>query len=186
MLSESWPWKQELCKYRKLLDKCSQQKRITEKAYTQIEKSIFFSAFIIRKLIDCTTKVSDEVDGYSFHLNTIQPLRNIDRMHRWADYDDYDWNHQHSVTVPGKDICNWLIHSYVFFFARDVDSGDRFFYVSSDYDRNKYLYKISIGDWLSYIDFVASDSISELWNLYDEKKKDYIYTRKKRDESQYL
>ena len=30
--------------------------------YTVIEKAIFYSAFIIMKLIDCKGKVSDEVD----------------------------------------------------------------------------------------------------------------------------
>ena len=101
----------------------------------------------------------------------------------WADYEDYDWDHQLLMTASGKDICNWLIHSYIFFFARDVDSKDRFFYVCSDFDRNKFLYKVDIVDWLGYIDYVASDSISELWNMYDEKKMDYIYTRKKRVKS---
>ena len=34
-----------------------------------IEKAIFYSAFIIRKLIDCKGKVSDEVDKYSFTIS---------------------------------------------------------------------------------------------------------------------
>lgn len=185
MIYESWPWKQELYKYRKLLDKCSRQKRITEKAYTQIEKSIFFSAFIIRKLIDCATKVSDEVDKYSFHLKAVKPLRNIDRMHRWAEFNDYDWDNHYSLTALGKDICNWLIHSYVFFIEHD-EQNKRYFCVCSDFDRNKFLYKVDIDDWLQYIDYVITDSISELHSVYNETKKEYIYIRKKRDESQQL
>jgi len=181
MIYESGPWKQDLEKLGGILKKRSQQKRITENACQQIEKSVFISAFIIRKLIDCASKVSDAVDGYSFQVMAFRPLRNIDRMHRRAEFEDYDWNHPQLLTAPGKDICNWLIHSYNYFFARARNNVQSFFYVCSDYDRNKYLYKVSMDDWMNYIDFVASDSISEMRSVYDEKKKDYIYKLKRRN-----
>ena len=46
--------------------------------------------------------------------------------------------------------------------------------------RNKTLYKISMKDWLAYIDYIATDNIVEMSSHYDEKAHDYIYTRKER------
>ena len=96
--------------------------------------------------------------------------------------DSYDWEHERSVTARGKDICNWLIHSYVFFVVSDENDIIKFFCVSSDYDRNKVLYKVPISDWLSYIDFIASDDIVQMDCHFNNKKGDYIFTQKKRGE----
>ena len=71
MIYESYPWKQDLLRRRRLIQKYNRAELIVEnddRAYTVIEKAIFYSAFIIRKLIDCKGKVSDEVDKYIFHL----------------------------------------------------------------------------------------------------------------------
>jgi hypothetical protein len=82
--------------------------------------------------------------------------------------------------VAGKNVCNWLIHSYLFFAEFDENGPMLSFCVSSDYDRNKMLYKISIDDWMDYIGFVASDDIVSLSSQYDQKADDYLYTRKER------
>ena len=71
MIYESYPWKQDLLRRRRLIQKYNSSElhgKNDERAYTVIEKAIFYSAFIIRKLIDCKGKVSDEVDEYIFHL----------------------------------------------------------------------------------------------------------------------
>lgn len=183
MISESWPWKQDLRRRKSLLVKYNTSEHFSlnyEGTYTVIEKSIFYSAFIIRKLIDCGGKLSDEADRYSIDVRSILPLRHIDIMHRWPEEDSHDWDHERSVTVKGKDICNWLIHSYLFFIESDESGSLKFFYVSSDYDRNKVLYKISLSDWIAYIDFIASDDIVRMDSHFDNKKGEYIFTRKMR------
>ena len=88
-----------------------------DRAYTVIEKAIFYSAFIIRKLIDCKGKVSDKVDKYIFRLKGVRPIKEIDLVHRWPDDDTHNWEHEETYTKPGAEICNWLIHSYVFFLS---------------------------------------------------------------------
>ena len=118
MIYESYPWKQDLLKRKRLILKYNHAELLSEdndKAYTVIEKAIFYSAFIIRKLIDCKGKVSDEVDAYQFSLKGIFPKKRIDYMHRWPDENTHDWEHELSYTKNGKEICNWLIHSFVFF-----------------------------------------------------------------------
>jgi hypothetical protein len=82
-----------------------------------LEKAVFYSAFIIRKLIDCRGKLRDDVDQYVLHIESLTPLKEVDELHRWPDEDTHDWDHPQKVTFKGKDICNWLIHSYMFFFS---------------------------------------------------------------------
>lgn len=183
MILESWPWKQDLRRRKSLLVKYNTPKHFSsnyEGTYTVIEKSIFYSAFIIRKLIDCGGKLSDEADLYSINIRSIRPLKHIDIMHRWPEEDSHDWEHECSVTVKGKDICNWLIHSYLFFVDSDESGKIKSFYVSSDYDRNKALYKILLSDWIAYIDFIVSDDIVQINSHFDNKKGEYLFTRKMR------
>ena len=183
MVYESYPWKQDLLRRKRLIIKYNTAERFDksyDSTYTVIEKGIFYSAFIIRKLIDCGGKLSDEADNYSIQVKAIKPLKHIDNLNRWPEEDSHDWEHEKQLTVAGKDICNWLIHSYLFFSEFEENGPMLAFCVSSDYDRNKILYKISMCDWLRYIDYIASDDIVGLSSHYDEKTGDYIYKRKER------
>lgn len=183
MIYESHPWKQDLLRRKRLIQKYNRAEFYDEeddRAYTVIEKAIFYSAFIIRKLLDCKGKVSDEVDEYQFTLKGFLPKRRIDFMHRWPDKNTHDWEHESSYTKNGKEICNWLIHSFVFYLcyneAGEIDS----FCVSSDKDRNKILYCVNLKDWIDYIDFVGSDYVVATDMYSDESKMDYIFTKKER------
>lgn len=151
-----------------------------DRAYTIIEKAILYSAFIIRKLIDCKVKVSDEIDQYIFHLKGVRPVKQIDLMHRWLDADTHNWEHEETYTKLGTEICNWLIHSYVFLLSYDENDTVDSFYVSSDYDRNKMLYRIELNDWLAYMDFVGKNYVAAICMHADENKKDYVCTLKAR------
>lgn len=186
MIYESYPWKQDLLQRKRLIQKYNRVTLLSDdnydRAYTVIEKAVFYSAFIIRKLVDCKVKVSDEVDAYKFALKGVRPLKNVDLMHHWPDEGTHDWEHEESFTKFGTDICNWIIHSRVFFFAFAEDKGiiDSF-YVSSDFDRNKLLYRVNMQDWIKYMEFVGNDCIVSMNMHIDECKKDYVLTKKERD-----
>lgn len=183
MVHESYPWKQDLMRHKRLIQKYNTAERFArdyEGTYTVIEKAIFYSAFITRKLIDCRGKLSDEADNYCIRVKSIKPLRRVDSLHRWPEENSHDWESAKSQTVAGKNVCNWLIHSYLFFAEVDENGPMLSFCVSSDFDRNKTLYKVSIVDWMDYIGFLASDDIASLSFQYDQKTDDYFYTLKER------
>ena len=145
-----------------------------------IEKAIFYSAFIIRKLIDCGGKLSDEAENYSMKAFSVRPLKHVDILHRWPEEDSHDWENEQDTTVAGKNVCNWLIHSFMFFFAFNEDGIVDSFCVTSDYDRNKILYRIPLKAWLAYIDYIVTDDIVCMRSNYDQKREEYVYTRKVR------
>ena len=183
MIYESYPWKQDLLRRKRLIQQYNHPELLgddNDRAYTVIEKAIFYSAFIIRKLIDCKGKVSDEVDKYSFTIKGLQPEKEVNFMNRWPENGNYDWVHEVTYTKPGTDICNWLIHSYVFFFTYDTNGRIDGFYVSSDYDRNKVLYWVALKEWIAYMEFVGKDYVVAVDMHFDNHKKDYIFTKKER------
>ena len=52
------------------------------------------------------------------------------------------------------------------------------FCVTSDFDRNKILYRIPLKAWIDYIDYVATDDIECMSSHYDKERGDYIHSRK--------
>lgn len=183
MVYESYPWKQDLLRRKQLILKYNTAESFSKnenKAYTIIEKGVFYSAFIIRKLIDCFGKVSDDADRYTLKAKEIKTLKHMDLLHRWPEEDSHDWENEKSIILPGKNVCNMLIHSYIFFFSYNEDGTVTDFFVSSDYDKNKALYKISLIDWLMYTDFIGRDYVQSLGYSYCEKKGDYNIIKTKR------
>lgn len=183
MIYDSYAWKRDLLRRKQLIIRYNTKEQFEkdeESTFNVLEKAVFYSGFIIRKLIDCKSKLSDEADEYKLTVKKYKPLKEINKLNRWPEEDNYDWEHANQISVNGKDVCNWLIHSYVFFFCfneRGIVIG---FFVSSDFDRNKLLYYIRITDWIDYMKFIASDSIVSAESVYDQKKRDYIYKIKKR------
>ena len=183
MIRESYPWKQDLLRRKRLIEEYNSFERFEqngEEAYTIIEKSIFYSAFIIRKLMDCKVKISKDVDDYTLNVSLRRPLKKIDITHRWLDENSHDWENETLTSVKGRDICNWLIHSYVFSIVGNELLPCSCFCVSSDTNRNDGLYTVSIDDWVKYMDFVGTDDVVELEFRYDSKLKENICIRKVR------
>ncbi len=186
MLHESFPWKQDLLRRRNLIHQYNSADKLEndndDKAYIILEKAIFYSAFIIRKLIDCPTKMSDEVDNYKLEVKSYKPnsKKKFDIMNHWLDDNTHNWEHYTKNTVYARNICNWLIHSFFFAFCYGEDGTFDGFFVSSDYDKNKDLYYVNMSDWLQYIDFVASDDIVEMRAEYDFQKDEHKIILKRR------
>lgn len=183
MIFESYPWKQDLRRCRNLIVKYNTAEHFEkddEATYTVIEKAIFYSAFIIRKLIDCGGKLSDEAENYSLRVFSIQPLKPVDLLHRWPEEDSHDWENEKEVTVAGKNVCNWLIHSYIFFVVHNEDRVVDSFSVASDFDKNKILYRIPLNAWIAYVDYIVSDDTVSISFHYDKKAGDYVYSHKVR------
>jgi len=183
LVFESYPWKHDLQRRRILIIKHNTEERFDnnfEATYTVLEKCVFYSAFIIRKLIDCGGKLSDEADKYTIPVKAIKPIKHIDYMNRWPEEDSHDWENEKEVTLTGKSLCNSLIHSYIFFFEFAENGSVISFCVSSDFDKNKMLYKITLADWLNYMTFIATDDIVSLSTHYDEKTDGHIIVKKER------
>lgn len=159
---ESYPWKQDLLNELEVIKKYNQSQRLRDdsnQSFSNIEKSIIYSAFIIRKLIDSLDEVSDEVGKYELNTIEFKAKIRINLMRRFPDEETHDWNNPINSVKKGREICNLLIHSYGFAFIcnkyNEIDS----FVVTSDRTRNDSLYKVDLHDWINFMNFVAEDEI---------------------------
>jgi hypothetical protein len=183
MIYESHPWKQELRHWSKQIEKYNNTSCFDNRfdsTYTIIEKCIMYSAFITRKLVECE-KLSNNADLYAFQIKAYKPLKEVDRLHIWLNEDSHNWEHPFQMSVLGKNICNWIIHSYIFYLQFEKSGHVIGFYISSDYDRNKYLYEINLKSWLDYLNYVSADHVVTQTSHYDSNKRDYIISEKERE-----
>lgn len=182
MIYNSHAWKGELSLNQRQLIKHNSKAafdRNFDLAYHKVESAILYSAFIIRKLIE-SEKLSTISDAHSIIIKKYLPIKHIDRLHCWCDEDYYNWDKSISKTMLGKNICNQLIHSYVMQLHFKEDNAVVGFFVSSDYDRNKGLFEVSIEDWMQYMDLVISDDVIARKMCFDETKDDYRAIKKER------
>ena len=181
MIYVSLPWKNELKRIKKYLESNSlydKNGNTNEIKIFHFEKNLFISAFIIRKLIE-SDKMSDYIDNLSIKVKAYKPKKHIDKLHCYIDEDEYNWKNVEKKVISIKDISNYLIHSYVFNFSiNDENYKCESFFVSSDYDRNKYLYEIQMKDWYKVLDKVSSDSITRISRRFKEKNDDYVSIKK--------
>lgn len=164
MIYDCAPWKCDLIWYKKLIlqhNKAGEWESDFDEVYTIIEKAIFYSAFIIRKLIDCD-RLSTDADEWMITVLKYRALCEFTRVNHDIDEDSHDWEHKYVEIVKAHDVCNWLIHSYIFLPILNDRDTMKSFVVASDYDRNDVLYEIDLEDWMRYMEFVALDSIIDI------------------------
>lgn len=128
--------------------------------------------------MDCQSKMSDNADKYNINVKIINSLKKINKF-TTPDDKSYDWSNSKMRKVKGKKICNFLIHSYLFILSENEFGVVNGFFVSSDYDHDKFLYEVSLVDWIEYINFISNDDIVKMIAKYDQS--DYIFTKKKRN-----
>ena len=121
-----------------------------------VRKHFVYSAVIIRKMqeIHQLPQINNckiKARRYSY----INPNDSASQIMWAADYDSAN-STQENIEV--RNICNWLIHSYVYDVLYPIDKKYRrmaYIGVASDRDKDKYVYVISIQDWIEYLSYLA-------------------------------
>ena len=175
MIYNSYIWKEDLRKKeRKIESLCDQPIMENEDSLDIFEKEVFLSAFIIRKLIDSKSKVSDTIDNYCLRIDKLSAKKDgisLISSHKVNKY--YDLLNSSEQNVSLNCICNQLIHSYVFELVFSDKGFIEGFFVSSDREKDQQLFYVDIKKWLRAINYVANDEVKEARMIYDEKRKDY-------------
>lgn len=179
MIFESYPWRLQLLDIKEEIQDINTKENIESNyEYTRfiLEKDIFLSAFIIRKLIDCKSKVIDKLRDYTFKVRTYQPIKRVDFFHRWSGDGCFDLEKSSEIHVNEKLICNSLIHSYVFWTELKEEKGPvQGFYVSSDKDKNKILYRVNMEDYIKFLTLAIDSEVLDQEIKFDKEKQDYVF-----------
>ena len=133
-----------------------------ERAGVALEKFVFVSAFIARKLME-SKKLSDELEGKALHLQgypRINHNKQIDFLN-WHQIDRfYDFAKSKTATLLPRDLFNTIIHSFVFtLVTSDMGHGYEGFLFNSDRTKDAIIYKVSFRDYFELMQSVREDDI---------------------------
>lgn len=122
----------------------------------QLSRAILYSSIILRKVIEEQT----EADKYArFPLQTPEILTAEITAVKYPYIEKEDWTIRgkigasnystgETVFIKARDVCNWLIHSYVWGIVHYFDQrGYAGFFVASDRDKEKFVHYISFDEW---------------------------------------
>ena len=169
MINNSYYWKKELylCYTNIIKNRFIEGRGVDEHPLYQIEKSLLFGAYIIRKLnesnkipvallsnrvdIETSKSIVDTIDVLNIHK--------IDEL--------YDWGNSIKETRNWEFVINQIIHSYAIAYSSDERELFNGIYVNSDYTKNFSIYFIPIS-----LIFELFLSVSELEiNTFDGERK---------------
>lgn len=165
MIFESSPWKSDLLRYLRQFQTWS-DKIGTQRGGFYVERAVFLSAFIVRKMME-NRKVSDAIRDRSIRCTAYPALRPLsDRVSRFFGVSDpskdYDMCKPAEVRISAYDLMSEIMHSYVFMPA--VDDRDRCtgFLVNSYNKQDHRLLSVERIDFERLLADVANDEVDQI------------------------
>lgn len=129
----------------------------------QLNRAVLYSATILRKIIE------DETEAEAIAKEVNMPLPKLKTVHYSLEAIRYqytgeegwtirsklcasDYGKGQDVHVSAKNVCNWLLHSYVWGVAHTSDEKNfAGFLVASDFDKEKFVHYVSFKEWQKLI-----------------------------------
>jgi hypothetical protein len=141
-------WKEELVKVADRLESKTKQRRWTARTDYLIERDFVVGAYALRKLI-AAGEVSNAVTNMPipvrrFEANT-NPPKTADDIS-----DSYDFDTGSRKTLSIEDVCDEILHSFVFVFCCG-ETDDLFdgIFLSSERNKNEFIYLLLASDFIA-------------------------------------
>jgi len=173
MIWESYYWKKDLLSYAKKLEKRKEQNKWFDSSYANMEKEIMISSFMIRKLFD-SDKIDKRLDeqkieviSYKSNGKKINKMKNIfpDRY--------FELEKPTKVKIKVRDICNQIIHSYIFNPLMNENNNLQAIWFASDYTKFKQLIELKIENYIDILNQIGNYWSTSEHYIFDDKKGDY-------------
>ena len=170
---ESYYWKDDLLKYSKQFKPVSKPIRWSEKVQVNFEKDVTISFFMIRKLIE-STKLSSKTTEYKAKIFRSPCVSKVNNRNFWDIDKLYDLGNEEIVLKNVNFLCNQLIHGGAMFAYREKDRNWGGIYTCSDFEREKYVYRIPLDEIITILEITGNDYPHEISMDYSESKGDYV------------
>ena len=134
----------------------------------QLNRAVLYSAIILRKVIEDEKETGDIAGKMGVALSKRETVHMVLSAIKFPYIEEGDWTIRgkfgvsnygtgETVLLTAKEICNQLIHSYVWSIAHQ-SSNNRFagFLVASDTAKKKFLYYISFNEWQKILQLVIA------------------------------
>ncbi len=175
MIWESHYWKRELLKIANDLSRRSEQKRWPEISLVRVEQNIMLGFYVVRKLVEAR-KVSNKTATQIIRVpaHRWKGTKSVTLMN-WHKIDQlYDQTKTRHRKLRVSFIYNQFIHSYVFILCfKDNCRGLDGVFVSSDNERHKFIYFVTIAQIIKLFKQVGEDYPNDVQMIYNPKKRDY-------------
>ena len=162
MIAESYPWKRDLLRDAGIIERWAAKKTNSEYRSMLLEKKVFLSAFVIRKLIE-DHKLTDDIRELSIFCR-VYPARGTDvDIMNWHKVDEhYDLSSQQRADINIKSLASQIIHNLIFMFQfiEEGSSPISGFFVTSDWGKDKQLYGVTLTDYLFAMRSVGNDWVA--------------------------
>jgi hypothetical protein len=141
-------WKDELVKTADRLEAKTKQTRWTDRTGYLTERDFVLGAYAMRKLVEAGETPEElrqrQIPVRRFEPTGSRPLSADDIA------DCYDFDNGRRKTLSLMELCDEILHSVVFTFCCG-ETGDLFdgIYLSSDSDKNEYLYLLLASDFIA-------------------------------------
>jgi hypothetical protein len=163
MIRESYPWKRDLLRDADIIERWAAKKTDSEYRSMLLEKKVFLSAFVIRKLIE-DYKITDRITESSI-LCRVYPSRGTEvNFKSRHDIDKhYDLSSVQRANINIRSFANQIIHNFVFMFEFPEERFSPIpgFVVASDLGKDRQLYGVTLSAYLSAMRSVGNDWVTE-------------------------
>jgi len=160
MIWESEPWKRALRSDLKRLDRLRCHGG-SESKLAAIERIMFTAGFSIRRLMEAN-KLTDRIsksqikaERFPFSGNNTPDHLNWHHLDRFFDLENVE-----EGTLSLRRFCNMFVHSFIFVIDNDEESSNMVgIFITTDLEKDKYLYRIEYSDIQNIILAASKDSV---------------------------
>jgi hypothetical protein len=170
MIYESTPWKRELRRSAIALSAC-RRRPPTERDHFLLEKHVFLSAFVVRKLFD-SHKVTDALQSVPIEAKFFAAKRDvlggITSSIGKAFLDEvYDLDKGDVHSLSPRELVNRIIHSF-FFVLVPSDTGETFLFFNSDRTKGDFVIELSMSRYIQFLSSIISDRVRSFSIIVDQ------------------
>ena len=161
MIYESTPWKRELRRSARMLSLWCGRAH-TERGYFLLEKHVFLSAFVVRKLFD-SHKVTDtlrlqpiEVRRFPAKMNVLGGIASVFGKSFLSDAYELETGQVHSASM--RDLVNQIIHSF-FFVIDSAEDREISLFFNSDKTKGDFVVEVPMSRYVKLLKATADDHV---------------------------
>jgi hypothetical protein len=180
MIHESYPWKDDLLENANEIERACANHTGSEDRYLILEKMVFISAFIMRKLLD-SNKLSSIFETVTVTCTEhIFKSEKVDNKREYQDFvsdELYDFDNPTEEQVKLRKILGIIIHSNIFSIAAGEDEAIEGFFVNSEVSRQEGLWLIGFPPFISLMRRVGEDYPAVSRAVYDIDKNEWYRWR---------
>lgn len=174
MISDSIPWRHELWRIARRLERKTRQRHWTEQSSFRVEKDLMMGGYAIRRLLEAR-KLSDALVAKQIPITRHQRIGPLPDVYNRHDTDViYDFQNPVRDQITLAKLCNQIVHTFVLVLSCDEieepymgDDGVEVegeypfngYFLASENERSKHCYFLEASTFISLCRSIATEDV---------------------------